>query len=134
MRHVSEFRVRYAETDQMGVVYHANYLVWCDIGRTELIRHLGVPYADVERGGTALAVVEASLRYTRSARYDDLVRVVTAVANVRSRSVTFAYDISLVDGPLLVSASTALAAVGRDGRSTSIPPLLREALECAIED
>jgi acyl-CoA thioester hydrolase len=62
----SALRVRYAETDQMGVVYHANYLVWCEIGRTELMRELGYAYADIERGGIRLAVAEASLRYARA--------------------------------------------------------------------
>ena len=59
MVHVSEFRVRYSETDQMGVVYHAEYLVWCEVGRTDFIRALGLPYAELERRGTALAVAEA---------------------------------------------------------------------------
>ena len=60
---ISEFRVRYSETDQMGVVYHAEYLVWCEVGRTDYIRSLGLPYAELERRGTALAVAEASIRY-----------------------------------------------------------------------
>jgi len=117
----------------MGVVYHANYLVWCEVGRTDLIRALGVSYADIERAGIGLAVVEANLRYKRGARYDEQIQVVTTVAKVRSRSVTFAYDIALLDGTLLAQAYTALAAVGPDGRSTSIPPALRQAMERAIE-
>ena len=133
MRQVTEFRVRYAETDQMGVVYHANYLVWCEVGRTDLIRALGMPYAEVERAGTALAVVEARLNYKRSARYDDLVRVTTTVTHVRSRAVTFAYEIMHESGARLATASTVLAAVRPDGRSATIPAPLRDALERAIE-
>ncbi len=60
--HVTELRVRYAETDQMGVVYHANYLVWCEVGRTEYIRAAGTPYAQLERDGVALAVVDITMR------------------------------------------------------------------------
>jgi acyl-CoA thioester hydrolase len=134
---VSELRVRYAETDQMGVVYHANYLAWCEIGRTDLIRALGTPYAEVERQGVALAVAEANLRYVRAARYDDLIRVVTTVNDVRSRSVTFGYRIMRVEGsvpgPTLVAASTTLVAVGADGRGRALPAALRQSLEGAIE-
>jgi acyl-CoA thioester hydrolase len=133
MRQISEFRVRYAETDKMGVVYHANYLVWCEIARTDLIRALGTPYAAIEDSGTMLAVAEATLRYKRGARYDDMVRVAASVADVRSRAVTFAYDISLQDGTGLVSASTTLVAMRPDGRSTVLPISLRHALEQAIE-
>ena len=86
---VTEFRVRYAETDQMGVVYYANYLVWCEIGRTEFLRSLGRSYADLERDGILLAVAEASLRYHASARYDDLVRVETTLRSARSTSLTW---------------------------------------------
>jgi acyl-CoA thioester hydrolase len=129
MRHVSEFRVRYAETDQMGVVYHANYLVWCEIGRTDFIRQLGGSYADLEREGTALAVVEAHLRFMRPARYDDVVRVTTTATEVRSRVVRFDYEIGTSDGAALAAGYTTLVAMGRDGRSTTMPASLREALE-----
>ena len=133
MPHVSEIRVRYADTDQMGVVYHANYLIWCEIGRTDYMRSLGTCYAEIERGGTLLAVVDAQLRYARAARYDEVVRVVTRVRDVRSRAVTFAYEILNVDGTKLVTASTALMPIDRDGRRTVLPPPLRLALESAIE-
>ena len=77
-----EIRVRYGETDQMGVVYHAEYLVWCEIGRTEYIRAAGLAYAEMERRGTTLAVADASLRYHAPARYDDRVRVETSLRSV----------------------------------------------------
>ena len=79
-----EFRVRYSETDQMGVVYHANYLPWCEVGRTELIRRIWKSYADVEREeGVLLAVTDVSMRYHMAARYDNLVRVTASVHRAR---------------------------------------------------
>jgi len=130
-RHSCQFRVRYAETDQMGVVYHANYLVWCEIGRTELMRSLGTTYASLEADGVLLAVSDASLRFHGSARYDDLVAVDTTLDEVRSRTIGFSYLISRVaegDGSphRLVTARTTLVALGRDGRPRSMPPELVE--------
>jgi acyl-CoA thioester hydrolase len=122
-----EFRARYAETDQMGIIYHANYLPWCEIGRTELIRRLWRSYADVEAAGVLLAVTEATLRYHASARYDDLIRVVTTLARVRSRGVAFDYEILRVDGDdakRLVTARTELVAIDRGGAPVRLPPEL----------
>lgn len=128
-----ELRVRYGETDQMGVVYHAEYLVWCEIGRTEFIRALGLPYAEMERRGTALAVAEASLRYHGSARYDDRIRVETTLRSAGSRAITFDYAIFNADtGGKLVTAHTMLVALDRDGRSTTIPPDVRELLSRGV--
>src|SRR3954467_1196928 len=87
--HDIELCVRYAETVQMGVVYHANYLVWCEMGRTDFIRRLGVSYAELERGGISVAVSELSARFHAAARYDDLIRVQTRLADVRSRMIAF---------------------------------------------
>jgi acyl-CoA thioester hydrolase len=126
-----DLRVRYAETDQMGVVYHANYLVWCEVGRTELIRSLGLPYAELERsGGVALAVADAALRYHAPARYDDAIRVVTTVSEVRSRTIAFEYQIiHAASGDRLVSARTTLVCLDRSGRPATLPPALRNALQ-----
>jgi acyl-CoA thioester hydrolase len=133
VEHSIEFRVRYAETDQMGVVYHSHYLVWCEIGRTDLMRSLGAPYSEIEKQGTGLAVVEANIRYHAGARYDDLVRVTTTVAEVRSRAVTFNYSISNAEtGARFITASTTLAAITPGGKMTSIPQHLRELLENAL--
>lgn len=127
---VSEFRVRYAETDQMGVVYHGNYLVWCEVGRTDFIRECGMSYAEMERQGIRLAVVEATVRLHASARYDEVVRVTTRVGMVRSRSVAFDYEITrAVDGARIASASTTLMSVSPDGRTVSITPEVRALLE-----
>ncbi|MGH7482462.1 MAG: acyl-CoA thioesterase [Longimicrobiales bacterium] len=124
-------RVRYSETDQMGMAYHAHYLVWCEIGRTELIRGLGTPYAELERQGVRLAVVEAAVRYREAAYYDDLLRIDTHVEHVRSRSVGFAYEIHRVDAgsaALLATASTWLLALDGNGRPRTLPPATRRAL------
>lgn len=129
---VSELRVRYAETDQMGVVYHANYLVWCEIGRTDFIRQFGMSYADLERAGFMLAVSEASVRYHGAARYDDRIRIETRLADVRSRAVAFEYLIANADtGERLVSARTTLVALDPAGRPAVLPPDFRAQLQSA---
>jgi acyl-CoA thioester hydrolase len=127
-----EFRVRYAETDQMGVVYHANYLVWCEMGRTDLIRQLGTSYAELERGGVALAVIDASVRYHAAARYDNLIRVRTVITEVRSRTVSFDYRIEdALTGERLASASTTLASLNGEGKLVALPDEIRKVMEDA---
>jgi acyl-CoA thioester hydrolase len=131
--HSVEFRVRYAETDQMQVVYHSNYLIWCEIGRTEFIRFLGTPYAELERQNVTLAVVEASLRFHGAARYDNLIRVTTTISDVRSRTLTFDYVITNAEtGERFVTASTKLASLTRDSRLTKMPDSLLMVLQNAI--
>lgn len=128
--HISEFRVRYSETDQMGVVYHAEYLVWCEVGRTDLIRALGLPYADLERRGTALAVAEASIRYHAAAHYDDIIRVETRLVDVRSRAITFEYVIrNASTGDRLASARTMLVSIDPTGRPVPMPVDVRALME-----
>ena len=128
--HPVELRVRYAETDRMGVVYHANYLAWCEVGRTEYIRTLGVSYGELEAGGLLLAVSDASLRYHAPARYDDVVRVDTSISELRSRTVTFEYLISnAASGSRLVSARTTLVSMDPGGRTVSMPAEFRRRLE-----
>lgn len=109
----------------MGVVYHANYLVWCEVGRTELIRERFASYAEVERAGVLLAVSEASLRFHAAARYDDLIRVETRVSEVRSRTVTFDYGVFRLpeagDQERLVTARTTLIALDRASRPRTLP-------------
>jgi len=128
--HDVEFRVRYAETDQMGIVYHANYLVWCEIGRTDFIRSRGMSYADMERSGVSLAVSELSARFHAAARYDDMIRVRTTLAEFRSRIITFDYLITrLVTGDRLVSARTSLVSIDSSGRPVAMPPAVRALFE-----
>ncbi|HEX2449502.1 MAG TPA: thioesterase family protein [Gemmatimonadales bacterium] len=102
-------RVNYSETDQMGVVYHARYLVWLDVARCEHLRVTGLTYRQLEERGLRLAVSEASIRYRRPARYDDLLRVRCWVREVLSRRVTFGYAVERADdGTLLATAATSL--------------------------
>lgn len=117
----------------MGVVYHANYLVWCEIGRTDYIRRAGKSYADLEREGVLLAVSDASMRFHASARYDDPIRVHTTLVQVGSRGMRFDYRIVRADtDALLVSASTALVSINRDGRMTALPGEVRRWLTQAM--
>jgi acyl-CoA thioester hydrolase len=110
----------------MGVVYHANYLVWCEVGRTDFIRSRGMSYADMERAGVGLAVSDLSARFHSAARYDDMVRVRTTLAEVRSRGITFDYEISRVEnGKRLVTARTALVAIDPAGKPTALPQAVR---------
>jgi acyl-CoA thioester hydrolase len=130
-RHELEVRVRYAETDQMGVVYHTNYLVWCEIGRTELLRAVtGLSYARLEEQGTALAVAELSIRYHGAAKYDNLIRIQTTLTEARSRSITFEYLITNAEtGDRLASARTVLISLDPNGRPVKLPEDLRRQLE-----
>lgn len=127
-----ELRVRYAETDQMGVAYHTHYLVWCEVARTDHMRRQGVTYRELEEQGLLLAVVEAQLRYRLPARYDDLLAVRCWVREVASRRVSFGYAIERpADGALLATASTALIALDRTHGLSSIPAAVRDALAVA---
>ena len=131
-RHVTELRVRYAETDRMGVVYYANYLVWCEVGRVELLRSLDRSYAVLEAEGVGLAVADARIRYLSPARFDDLIRVESVLTGVRSRAVTFDYVISHAEsGARLATAHTALVSIDPAGRLVSLPPDFRRVLDDA---
>ena len=133
--HTSELRVRYAETDQMGVVYHANYLAWCEVGRTDWIRAAGMSYRDMEAQGVGLAVSDLQMRFHGAATYDDVVRVETRCTDVRSRTVTFEYLVSNAEtGARLVSASTRLVALDRQGKTIVMPAEVRALLERAASD
>ncbi len=116
-------RVRYAETDQMGVVYHANYLVWFEVGRVELMRQRGLDYRRMEsEEGCGIAVVEATARYMAPARYDDELIVETAVLQVRGPVVRFGYRILRAeDGLLLCEGETLHVVVGRDMKRRPMP-------------
>ena len=116
-------RVNYSETDQMGVVYHARYLVWLDVARCEHLRRTGISYADLERQGLRLTVTDLRVRYRRPARYDDLVRVRCWVRECASRRITFGYAVDLpAQDALLVTAETALLARAADLSVTRLPP------------
>jgi acyl-CoA thioester hydrolase len=132
----STFRVRYAESDQMGVVYHTHYLVWCEIARTDFIRRFGASYAQLEAEGLLLAVAEANVRYAASARYDDLITVEAQLESVKSRLLTFTYQIYREEPQprlLLATASTKLIALSRDGATRQLPQDLVEKFKHAIQ-
>ena len=133
--HTTTLRVRYAETDQMGVVYHANYLAWCEVGRTEFVRASGMSYREMEAAGIGLAVVDAQMRFHGAAAYDDEIAVETRLTDVRSRLVTFAYEITnAVTAARLVTASTRLASVTRAGGTAALPSQVRTLLDAALRD
>jgi acyl-CoA thioester hydrolase len=122
-------RVNYSETDQMGVVYHANYLVWLDVARCEHLRRSGVSYAELERRGLRLAVGELRVRYRQPARYDDQVRVRCWVRECASRRITFGYAVELVEREaLLLTGEIALMALGADLRPARLPAEVLSAL------
>ena len=130
IHHDVEFRVRYAETDQMGVVYHTNYLIWCEVGRTDFIRARGMSYADMERAGIGLAVADVTARFHAAARYDELIRVRTTLAELRSRGITFDYVITAAaDGRRLVTARTVLVSIDPAGRPVALPAAVRSLFE-----
>ena len=126
----TELRVRYAETDQMGVVYHTHYLVWCEVARTALIRSVGASYAQLERDGLVLAVAEVAVRYRASARYDDRIRIAAWPSSVQSRAITIEYaierlaeddDATRAPGTTLAVASTRLIALDPHGAVRGLP-------------
>lgn len=134
MPHISEsrFRVRYAETDQMGMVYYANYLIWMEIGRTDFCRECGFSYRDLEREEQAfLAVAEVNCRYLAPARYDDEILVETQLDRVRSRVMEFAYRIKCGER-LLAEGRTVHVVIGTDSRPRALPNRYLELLKSKI--
>lgn len=122
-------RVNYSETDQMGVVYHANYLVWFDRARTELMRDTGLSYKELEQQGVYLAVSEVKIRYRAAARYDDLVRIRCWVRELASRRVTFGYVVErAATGEQLATGETALVSLTHRHTLTRIPGHVLELL------
>jgi acyl-CoA thioester hydrolase len=115
----------------MGVVYHSNYLVWMEVARTDLIRAMGVPYAQLERDGIALAVAEANVRYRAPARYDDEVSVTATLREVRSRSLLIDYEMKRpADNTVLATAYTALVSIDTTTeRPVAFPAALRARLD-----
>ncbi len=116
-------RVRYAETDQMGVVYHANYLVWFEVGRVEFIRQMGLDYKSMEQEENALiAVVEVTARYKAPARYDEELIVRTTMAGIRGPIVRFRYAVVRAeDDVVLCEGETTHIVVGRDMKRREMP-------------
>ena len=127
--HQTRVRVRYAETDQMGVVYYANYLVWMEVARVELCKALGFRYRDMElEDGVMLAVIEAQCRYLHPARFDEEVILETRIAEANSRVVEFGYEMRLADGGRkLASGSTRHIFCNREMKPVRMPEKYRAA-------
>ena len=126
--HAVEQPVRYAETDRMRVVHHSTYLLWFEIGRTGLLASAGFSYRDVEAGGTLLPVIEFSCQLSGSADYGDTVRIETRISHLRTRSVTFSYDV-INRGTRIATGMTRHIPVDENQKPKRLPDLLYKALE-----
>ncbi len=123
----SLIRVRYAETDAQRVVYHGNYAVWFEVGRTEYCERAGYPYPRMEAEGVFIVVVELHATYRKSARYGDTVTVRTRFAELKSRGCTFRYEVFLPDGSLAAEGETHHLFIDREGRPQRVPPGVKAA-------
>lgn len=121
-RAVAEFNVRYAETDAMGIVHHASYIVWLEEGRSHYMRARGSSYADFERSGFYMAVTEVNARYLKAALYDSRIHVHCWLAEARSRTMTFQYEITNgTDDELYVTGTTRHICLDKTGRIARVP-------------
>ncbi len=128
--HKVEVRVRYEETDQMGVVYYANYFVYFEIGRTEFLRSMGLPYGELEKANVFLAVFDAYCKYKAPARYDDLLVIKTWVTRLKHARVEMSYEIWRDnETQLVVEGHTTLACLNEKGRPQLIPDNLMKLLK-----
>jgi len=130
-------RVRYAETDQMGVAYYANYFIWCEIGRVELLRQLGFEYKDMElEHNCHLPVVEANCRYKSPARYDDLITIETRVSGLRTSVIKFSYRLFAAregEPEFLAEAETVHVSVDRQMQKCPLPEPYLSAIRATLE-
>jgi|SRR5215470_5365933 len=136
-KNVTSYRVIYGDTDQMGVVYYANYLRWFESGRSELLRQIGLPYESIEAQGFHFPVTEVSCRYAQSAHYDEVIKIETELALVGRATLTFNYRILREsDNALLATGSTRHACIDHGGRVSRLPKSLHQvltAMETAIK-
>jgi acyl-CoA thioester hydrolase len=132
--HDATVRVRYAETDQMGVVYHSNYLVWFEVGRVELIRALGIEYKRMEKEDDChIVVAEVHCRYQQSAKYDEMLRIRTRITESRNRIVKFSYEVLREpDGALLATGETTHIICGSNGKPKLLPTKYRRIFEAVV--
>lgn len=125
---VTEIQVRYSETDMMGIVYHANYLPWLEIGRTELLRENDLPYKEIEARGLMLPVLNVEVQYKRPAKYDDLVTIYTRIKEKPFLKIKIGYEVKRGD-ELLALASTTHAFMNPEGQPVRPPDFFREAMD-----
>ncbi|MBV8233403.1 MAG: acyl-CoA thioesterase [Planctomycetaceae bacterium] len=122
--HEIAIRVRYAETDRMGLLHHANYFVYFEMGRTELLRQRGVSYRDLEDAGHLLVIIDIGCKFQRPAYYDDLLTLRTTVTRVTHVKIVHQYQV-FRDGVLLAEGHSTLACVDREGKPHPLPALLK---------
>lgn len=121
MNDVTTIRARFAETDQMGIVHHSNYVVWCEAARVEWLRSRGVSYREIEDDGVSLAVSEFSITYRQAVKFDDVVHIQTAVTELRSRRVAFSYALLHADGAVAAKATSVHIPTDGSGRAIRLP-------------
>ena len=132
-KNLASYRVIYGDTDQMGVVYYANYLRWLEMGRTELLRQIGTPYHSIEEMGFFFPVIEVSCRYLKPARFDDEIMIETSLTALNRATLDFTYKISRKnDSQLLAEGWTRHACVDQEGKVTKISSALENALKGAL--
>jgi acyl-CoA thioester hydrolase len=117
-------RVRYAETDRMGLLHHANYFVYFEMARTEMLRAHGISYREIEDSGHLLVIIDIGCKFKRPAQYDDVLTIRTTVAKVTHVKILHQYEV-LRDGVLLAEGHSTLACVDREGRPQALPEILR---------
>jgi acyl-CoA thioester hydrolase len=134
IEHITIIRVRYADTDQMGMVYYGKYFEYFEVARTELLRACGLPYAEIESAGFWLPVSEASIKYLRSAKYDDLLRVIAKMPATISPRLDITYEVRLdATNELIAEGATTLVFVSSaTGKPTRPPQFYRDAIERQI--
>ncbi len=131
---ITEYRVIYADSDAMGVVYYANYLRWFELGRTELFREMGLPYTEIVKHGIITPVSEVYCKYHKPAQYDDIVQIETTVSSFKRVTIVFDYEIyRKSDRTLLVSGYTKHAFLDLEGKIVRIPPFIHDRMKELIE-
>ncbi|MDG1660767.1 MAG: thioesterase family protein [Winogradskyella sp.] len=126
----TQIRVRYGETDQMGVVYHANYASYFEVGRTEWLREYGITYKSMEETGVMLPVISLEIKYKNSARYDDLLTIKTSIKKLPSARIEFDYELVNESGDLLATGSTDLVFINmKRNRPMRCPDYLLDKLK-----
>ncbi len=135
LTNITSYRVIYGDTDQMGVVYYANYLRWFERGRSEFLRQIGLPYATIEAAGFHFPVAEVTCRYAQSARYDDVIEIATTLVDLSRVYLAFDYKISRqADQLTLATGSTKHACIDHEGQVKRIPKMLVDAVEVATRN
>jgi acyl-CoA thioester hydrolase len=122
--HETQIRVRYQETDNMGVVYYANYFIWLEVARTEYLRSTGISYRHIEEKGSYMMVASASCKYKAPARYDDIVRIQTWIANMKNSSLDFAHKLYIGE-KLIATGESVHVFTNKSGKPVRIPKEIR---------